>query len=93
MKIIYFCLILTISSLTLASAGPQSLSSLLRDRTIAGKVPQNMFYQGGSEEKPNEELCPDSLFGEILDKYPNKYPWESHRITTEDGYILRAFRI
>lgn len=52
-----------------------------------------MFYQGGSEEKPNEELCPDSLFGEILDKYPNKYPWESHRITTEDGYILRAFRI
>jgi pimeloyl-ACP methyl ester carboxylesterase len=54
--------------------------------------PKEMFYQGGSLPG-GAEICPDSLFGDILDSYPNKYPWESHHITTEDNYILRAFRI
>jgi pimeloyl-ACP methyl ester carboxylesterase len=38
-------------------------------------------------------MCPDSLFIKILEELPNTYPYEVHHITTEDQYILRAFRI
>lgn len=30
---------------------------------------------------------------DILNDLPNRYPWEVHHLTTEDGYILRLFRI
>lgn len=65
----------------------QQLSALEAEK----KATFEGFWKGGVKGDP--EQCPDSLFSEILAQYPNKYPWESHHITTEDGYILRAFRI
>lgn len=56
------------------------------------KISHDTFFQGTTKNN-GADICPDSLFSEILDHYPNKYPWESHHITTEDNYILRTFRI
>lgn len=39
------------------------------------------------------DMCPDSLFAQIITDLKAVYPWESHRIYTDDNYILRTFRI
>lgn len=36
-------------------------------------------------------VCTDQLFRDLVSKY--QYPMESHKVTTDDGYILQLFRV
>ena len=86
--LITICLIASIYS---SKHGYRNIYKARKNETTKLTSPLSMLLQG--ETNKPADICPDSLFAQILNDYSNKYPWESHHITTEDNYILRAFRI
>lgn len=65
-----------------------------QDRMFKDTTPNNYslppFFTGKQSPSPNKlEICTQSYFERIVPGYPI----ETHKITTEDGYILTAFRI
>ena len=91
-------LLLTLSAVLLISGqaiGSKPLTDLAKDGLIYSSDAElgKSYLMGAQALNWKKDICPDSLFGDILKDLPNKYPWEVHHLTTEDSYILRLFRI
>lgn len=78
-----------------SAASSKMLTDLAREGLIysSDSELEETYFKGGKGLNINKDICPDSLFGDILKDLPNKYPWEVHHLTTDDSYILRLFRI
>lgn len=88
--------IVLIMSIVAGANASDSMKSLFSQKTDGISDAISKLYSESSSFRnllSDNQNCPDSLFTSILSDLPNKYPYESHNVHTQDGYILKVFRI